>query len=132
MFFAQLLVVLTFVSGFAVAFEIGNLRNVRNILGVHAFASTVYKQIQEEIFQHQFDVLVLSDNKFRIETFLKENSVSLIGILIAIMGYNLYYSPKSSLFKLQSLIEYNKLKRPVRVVIFVFVVIFLRDIQNAL
>ena len=29
------------------AFDFGNLRNVRSILGVHAFASTVYKQVQD-------------------------------------------------------------------------------------
>jgi hypothetical protein len=116
----------------AVAFDFGNVRNLRNILGVHAIASTVYQQIQEEMLQHQFDVLVLSDNKLHIETFLKDNSVSLIGIFIAIMGYNLYHSPNSSLTKLQTLIEYNNLKRPVRFVIFVFVFVFLRDIQNAI
>jgi hypothetical protein len=117
---------------FAVAFEFGNLRNLRNILGAHAFASTVYKQIQEEIFQHQFDVLVLTDNPMQLENFMKENSVSVLGVCIAIIGYNMYYSPNSSLFKLQELMEYKNLRLTARFVIFVFVFVFLRDIQNAI
>lgn len=113
------------------AFEFGNLRNLRNILGVHAFASTVYKQVQDEIFQHQFDVLVMTD-KLQLEPFMKDISLSLIGILIALMGYNMYFSPNSSLYKLQELIEYNNMRRPLRVLGFLFVVIFIRDIQNAI
>ena len=113
------------------AFDFGNLRNVRSILGVHAFASTVYKQVQDEIFQHQFDVLVLSDN-LQLEPLMRDVSLSLIGILVAVMGYNMYFSPNSSLYKLQELIEYNNMRRPLRVLGFVFVVVFLRDIQNAI
>lgn len=113
------------------AFDFGNLRNVRSILSVHAFASTVYKQVQDEIFQHQFDVLVLSDN-LQLEPLMRDVSFSLIGILVAVMGYNMYFSPNSSLYKLQELIEYNNMRRPLRVLGFVFVLVFLRDIQNAI
>jgi hypothetical protein len=115
------------------AFEIRN--NLRNILSIHAFASSALTQLQEELILHQYDALVSTPLSFSIDNsmnWIREHSGWFITGLVFWFGYQTYYSPTAKLFKLQDFLEYTEMKKMFRTILLIFVFIFLRDVQNAI
>jgi len=113
------------------AFEIRN--SLRNILSIHAFASSALSQLQEELILHQYDALVSDHFNFPIDcSWMTEHSGWVVTSTVLWFGYQTYHSPKSRLMKLEDFLEYTQLKKHFRMIFLVFVFIFLRDVQNAI
>lgn len=125
------------------------LSPLRNILSLHAIASTVLRQLKEESFQKQLDTFTYSSDTLydklveniappvihftKREILNISNAFCLCIFILSWIGYDYYYnSTKSSIYKLNNLVEFKELQMSIRIVVFVLSFIFLRNIENAI
>jgi hypothetical protein len=130
MFLQVIFIIVIICLSITSAFEIRN--NLRNILSIHAFASSALSQLQEELILHQYDSFVSNDLKDCSLNWIGEHSSLFVTGMVLWFGYKTYHSPESKLFKLQDFLEYTQLKKNFRTILMIFVFIFLRDVQNAI
>lgn len=120
---------------------------LRNILSIHAFASTVLRQIKDELLQKQVE-LVVSPNSFYekmfdfstttpivhsiLHLFTLENTFYVCVLILSCIGYEYYNSPKYAMYKLNDFFEYKELQKNIRILCLVFVIILFRDVDNAI
>jgi hypothetical protein len=117
------------------------LNTLRTTLSIHAFLSSICLQIKKETFQKQLEIIIHSNilNNgiiIHIPCFndrgLIFSYVLNIGIfLIALYGYEIYNSPKSTLNKLNNFSDYKEMQKQMKIFLLIIVFIFLRDIDNA-
>lgn len=120
---------------------------LRILLSSHAVVSTVLRQFKEESFQKQLDSFTyysgsLYDNfvgnitpsvHFTKQEILNaSNACCLLLFIASWIGYDYYNSTKSSMYKLNNLVEFKELQSKIRTVIMVFTFVFLRNIENAI
>lgn len=112
----------------------------RSIINSHAVLSALLEQIVSEVSEHQLEVVstvnvdsLLND----IETShvgmdsLATESAAMISLLFAAWcSYQYVYNTKLS--KIQLIGDYPQVKKTVRSAIFIFVSIFLRNVENAI
>ena len=112
----------------------------RSIINSHAVLSALLEQIVTEVSEHQIEVVstfnvqsLLKDietSHFGVESFATE-SASMISLLFAAWcSYQYVYNTKLS--KIQLIGDYPQVKKTVRSAIFIFVSIFLRNVENAI
>jgi hypothetical protein len=124
------------------------LSPLRTMLSLHALSSTVFRQVKDEIFQKQLDILT-SPNSFYEKMFglftttpfvhfslhnivTKEHIFYVCLFISSWIGYEYYNSPKYSMYKLNEFFEYKELKQKIRILLLMLVIIFFRDIENAI
>lgn len=124
------------------------LSPLRIVLSLHAVASTVLRQLKEESFQKQLDIIAYSSGDLYdkllknitppIIHFTKQeilnvsNAFCLCIFILSWIGYDYYNSTNSSVYKLNNLVEFKELQTKIRIVVFVLTFIFLRNIENAI
>jgi hypothetical protein len=109
-------------------------------LNKNAFVHSLLQEIQEEILQRQLDIASSVDSEkiskhfsemnVDINAFLEESVV--IGVLIYVTWLSFYYFNDQKMKKLNEIFDYKKNRKNIRMVIFAFAYIFLRNIENAI
>lgn len=116
------------------------LQTPRSIINSHAVLSALLEQVVTEVSEHQLEIVttvnvqnVLMDictSHFHMESFAVE-SASLVSLMYAAwMSYQYVYNTKLS--KIQLIGDYPQVKKTVRSAVFIFVCIFLRNVENAI
>jgi hypothetical protein len=115
-------------------------RGPRYLLNKNAFVHSLLQEIQEEILQRQLEIASSVDFEkitkdffemnVDINTFLEESVA--IGILIYVTWFSLHYFNDNKMKKLNEIFDYKKNRKNIRIIIFSFAYIFLRNIENAI
>lgn len=123
------------------------MSTLRNILSIHAFASTVLRQIKDELLQKQVELFISPSTfyeklfdlsttdpiiHFVLHLFTAENAFYMGVLISSCVGYEYYNSPKYAMYKLNDLFEYKELQKKIRILCLVFVIILFRDVDNAI
>ena len=104
--------------------------------------------MKDEIFQKQLDVLSSPNSfyekilgiftttpfvHFSLHNIVTKEHIFYVCLFISSwFGYEYYNSPKYSMYKLNELFEYKELKQKIRILLLMLVIIFFRDIENAI
>jgi len=105
-------------------------------LSVHAFSSSFFRQIQEESILNEIELLSSNDflngisNFHFTSTWIHNSEISLVFVCIGLFGYSFYSS--SSMQKLNYFVEYISLQKQIRLIFLVFLMIFFRNVENAI
>lgn len=112
----------------------------RSIIHSHAVLSAFLEQIVTEVSEHQLEAVstVNVQSLIRdIETshvglgFFASESAAMVSLIFA-AWYSYQYVYNSKLSKIQLIGDYPQVKKTVRSAIFIFVFIFLRNVENAI
>lgn len=112
----------------------------RSIVNSHAVISAFLEQIVTEVSEHQLGVVSkvnvqtlmkdIGTSHFGMESFATESAAMISLAFAAWFSYQYVYNTKLS--KIQLIGDYPQVKRTVRNAMFVFVSIFLRNVENAI
>lgn len=115
---------LLFISniGFSFCF-IGNISHLRTIVSSTAVLSTISNKINKEIVNDNF-ILQLSHTHYQVESFY-------LGLIATSIWsyYNYNYNINT---RLESIEMYSKSKRITNILFIMFMIIFNRDVENAI
>ena len=105
------------------------LKTPRSLLSTHALVSSVLQEIQEEISQHELEIVseVQFDGNTRIG--FEEATLLLSLLFVSWCSYYYYYCKKE---KLNDIHDYSKIRKLIRSFIYVFAFVFLRNVENAI
>ena len=109
---------------------------LRAALSIHAFSSSFFRQIQEESILNEIELLSSNDflngiSNFHFSpTWIHNSEISFVFVCIGVFGYSFYSS--SSMSKLNQLVEYITLQKQIRLMFLVFLMIFFRNVENAI
>ena len=115
---------LLFISniGFSFCF-IGNISHLRTIVSSTAVLSTISNKINKEIVNDNF-ILQLSHTHYQVESFY-------LGLIATSLWS--YYSYNNNInHRLESIEMYSKSKRITNILFIMFMIIFNRDVENAI
>ena len=111
------------------------LQTPRNIINSHAVLSSLLEEIVIEVSGSQLKLFSTFDAQNLLSTvsvvsFAQESATIVSLVFAALLSYQ--YVRNSKLMKLQSIQDYTKVKKTVRNTIFIFVCLFLRNVENAI
>jgi len=111
---------------------------IRSIINLYAFTHSMTKAVQYEVLQRQIEILssintaAALNNCFDFNaTFLLEKTAPLI-ILTCLTWYSLKYTNNDDNRKLEKIQDYRQSKNMIRGSLLIFVLIFCRNVENAI
>ena len=106
------------------------LQTLRSIINSHAVLSSLMEQIVYEVSAKQLEIFSTIDVQKDMDTSHLTGESAAIVLLLFSAGMMYVYDTK--LQKLQSIGDYIQVKKRIRTAMFIFVFIFLRNVENAI
>jgi len=118
------LLLLLFMERTVVAFEFGTLRGIRSFVSSHAFVASVLDETVTDLLDKSVLVSFIHNSAARVDWFY------ISGVGVSCLAYVTYHS--SSLPKLNELVEYRTSYKKFQYFIFVFTLVFMKGMENAI
>ena len=107
-----------------VAFEFGNLRGIRSFVSSHAIVASVLDETVTDLLDKSVLVSAIHNSATQVDWFY------ISGASFSFLAYLTYHS--SSLPKLNELVVYRKSYKQFQYFIFIFTIVFMKNIENAI
>lgn len=111
---------------------------IRSIINFYAFTHSITKTVQYEVLQRQIEILssintaAAINNCFDFDaTLLLEKTTPLI-IVTCLTWYSLKYTNNDENRKLEKIQDYRQTRNMIRSSLLIFVLIFCRNVENAI
>ena len=106
------------------AFEFGTLRGIRSFVSSHAFVASVLDETVTDLLDKSVMISVIHNSAAQVDWFY------LSGVGVSFVAYLTYHT--SSLPKLNELVEYRKSYKQFQYFIFIFTLVFMKSMENAI
>ena len=107
-----------------VAFEFGTLRGIRSFVSSHAIVASVLDETVTDLLDKSVMVSMIHNSGFHVDWFYMS------GVGVSCIAYLTYHA--SSLPKLNELVEYRESYKKFQYFIFVFTLVFMKGMENAI
>lgn len=112
---------------------------LRSWISFHAFGASALQELRNEsleqeihlISSHAFSNGILNDMHFS-DFIVQQNTLYCFCLIVGYLGFNEFYGPSSSLSKLRHIPEFEKKRKLFRFTFITFLVLFFRNIENAI
>ena len=108
----------------AVAFEFGTLRGIRSFVSSHAIVASVLDETVTDLLDKSVMVSAITHSGSHVDWFYMS------GVGVSCIAYLTYHA--SSLPKLSELVEYRTSYKKFQYFIFVFTLVFMKGMENAI
>jgi len=118
------IIVLLFIGRMGGAFEFGTFRGIRSFVSSHAIVASVLDETVTDLLDKSVLVSAIHNSGSQIDWFY------ISGVGVSGIAYLTYHA--SSLPKLNELVVYRESYKQFRYFIFIFTIVFMKDLENAI
>lgn len=112
---------------------------IRNWISFHAFGASALQELRNESLEQEIHLIsshafsnCIADNMHFSDIIIQENTLYCFCLMIGYLGFKELYGPTSSLSKLRHIPEFEEKKKMFRFTFVMFLVLFFRNIENAI